>query len=121
LLLIPCFGVLYLIALWKPGADGVWQHWSGERCRTDLGTEKPALLRVRGVEKIFYALYFSVLSSIHIGWRELDAGSWICRIQPGEYVLRASGWVRTVAGIQSLISIYLIAIWALTYFGRPFG
>jgi uncharacterized protein YjbI with pentapeptide repeats len=121
LLLIPCFGVLYLIALWKPGADGVWQHWSSERCRTDLGTEKPALLRVRGVEKIFYALYFSLLSSLRVGWRELDAGSWICRIQPGEYALRASGWVRTVAGIQSLISIYLIAIWALTYFGRPFG
>jgi hypothetical protein len=28
--------------------------------------------------------------------------------------------VRVVAGIQSLLSIYLIAIWVVTYFGRPF-
>lgn len=32
----------------------------------------------------------------------------------------ATGWARTVSGIQSLLSVYLLAIWALTYFGRPF-
>jgi hypothetical protein len=79
------------------------------------------LLRIRGVSAIFYAFYFSLLSSLHVGWRERNAGNWICRIQSQEYALRASGWVRTVAGIQSLVSVYLIAIWALTYFGRPFG
>jgi len=25
-----------------------------------------------------------------------------------------------VSGIQSLLSVYLLAIWLLTYFGRPF-
>jgi hypothetical protein len=35
-------------------------------------------------------------------------------------VLRATGWVRFVAGLQSLLSIYLLALWVLTYFGRPF-
>jgi hypothetical protein len=35
-------------------------------------------------------------------------------------MLRATGWVRTVAGIQSLLSVYLLALWVLTYFGRPF-
>ena len=34
--------------------------------------------------------------------------------------LRAKGWVRVVSGVQSLISVYLIAMWVLTYFGRPF-
>jgi hypothetical protein len=29
-------------------------------------------------------------------------------------------WVRTVSGIQSLLSMYLLAMWALTYFGRLF-
>jgi hypothetical protein len=42
------------------------------------------------------------------------------RVQSREYVLRATGWVRTVAGIQSLLSVYLLALWVLTYFGRPF-
>jgi len=42
------------------------------------------------------------------------------RLQPLEYMLRATGWVRVVSGIQSLLSVYLLALWALTYFGRPF-
>ncbi len=41
-------------------------------------------------------------------------------MQPREYTLRAKGWVRVVSGVQSLFSVYLIAMWALTYFGRPF-
>jgi hypothetical protein len=47
-------------------------------------------------------------------------GNWISRLQKNEYTLRATGWVRTVAGLQSLLSIYLLALWVLTYFGRPF-
>jgi hypothetical protein len=42
------------------------------------------------------------------------------RIHPGKYTLRATGWVKVVSGVQSLVSVYLLAIWALTYFGRPF-
>ena len=66
------------------------------------------------------ALYFSLLSAFHLGWRELNVGTWITRLQPREYTLRATGWVRTVSGVQSLLSVYLLALWVLTYFGRPF-
>jgi hypothetical protein len=52
-----------------------------------------------------------------MGWRELNVGTWMTRLQPREYNIRATGWVRTVSGIQSLMSVYLLA---LTYFGRPF-
>jgi hypothetical protein len=34
--------------------------------------------------------------------------------------MRSLGWVRVIAGMQSLLSLYLLAIWLLTYFGRPF-
>ena len=64
--------------------------------------------------------YFSLLSAFSLGWRELNVGNWITRIQKREYTLRATGWVRTVAGLQSLLSVYLLALWVLTYFGRPF-
>ena len=67
-----------------------------------------------------WSLYFSLLSAVHIGWRDLNVGNWIARMQPKEFTLRATGWVRVVSGIQSLIGVYLIALWALTYFGRPF-
>ncbi len=118
--LVPFFAIPYLLAIRKPNDDGIWQVWSSERMRDDLGTQKPALLKKTGLTSFGYALYFSLLSAFHIGWRDLNVGNWIARIQPREYTLRASGWVRTVSGIQSLISVYLLAMWALTYFGRPF-
>ncbi len=46
-------------------------------------------------------------------------GSWIGRMQTREYALRATGWVRVVSGVQSLTSVYLLALWTLVYFVRP--
>jgi hypothetical protein len=69
---------------------------------------------------VLNGVYFSLLSAFHIGWRELNLGNWITRLQPLEFLLKPRGWVRTVSGLQSLISVLLLALWALTYFGRPF-
>jgi hypothetical protein len=69
---------------------------------------------------LMYGAYFSVLSAFHLGWRDFNIGTWIARMQAFEYTLRATGWVRFLSGLQSLLSVYLLAIWALTYFGRPF-
>ena len=66
-------------------------------------------------------LQFSLLSAFHLGFRELNIGNWLARVQAREYGLQAVGWVRVVAGLQSLLSVYLLALWALTYFSRPFG
>ncbi len=66
------------------------------------------------------ALYFSLLSAFHIGWREINVGSWMSRIQAKPYSLQATGWLRRLSGLQSIISVYLLAIAVLTYFGRPF-
>lgn len=74
----------------------------------------------RGLRGLRLAFYFSLLSAFNIGWRELNVGTWITRIQKREYNLRATGWVRMLSGIQALLSVYLLALWALTYFGRPF-
>jgi hypothetical protein len=41
-----------------------------------------------------------VVSAFLIGWRDLNVGSWIARMQPREYALRAKGWVRVVSGVQ---------------------
>ena len=120
LIFIPVFAVPYVVALRIDGKDGIWQKWSDERVRDDLGCAKPTRLQVGWSKAIGFGIYFSALSAFHIGWQDLKIGNWIARIQPREYTLRASGWVRTISGIQSLISVYLVAIWALTYFGRPF-
>jgi hypothetical protein len=47
-------------------------------------------------------------------------GRWIERIKREETTLKATGWLRTLSGFQSLMSVYLLALWLLTYFGRPF-
>ncbi len=74
----------------------------------------------RGLRQVRLAFYFSLLSAFNLGWRELNVGNWISRIQKNEYTLQATGWPRTVAGLQSLLSVYMLALWVLTYFGRPF-
>jgi hypothetical protein len=66
------------------------------------------------------ALYFSLLSAFNIGWRKINSQSLITRLQRRDYTLRATGWARSLAGIQSLLSIFLLALWVLTTFGHPF-
>ena len=66
------------------------------------------------------SIYLSFLSAFHIGWREFNVGTWITRLQPREYILRAKGWVRSLSGLQALISVYLLALAVLSYFGCPF-
>lgn len=121
------FGGIVLFALfytavffrtWKRA--GIWRVWHGERILDKDRSNDPELLRASAWKALAWALYFSCLSAFHIGWKDFNVGSWIARVQPREYALRATGWARSVAGIQSLLSVYLLAIWALTYFGRPF-
>ena len=117
---IPLFSVPYALSLSTRGVNGIWRKWLPDRIRTDLGSDEPIRLRVGILEALGTALQFSILSAFSIGWREINVGNWIERLQGKEYKLYATGWVRTVSGVQSLISVYLLALWALTYFGSPF-
>ena len=119
--LLGVFSVPYMFALSLDSKIfGIWRVWSDERILEQFGSNKPERLKPARWRILFWALYFSILSAFHFGWKDLNVGSWIARIQRREYTLRATGWVRVVSGLQSLTSVYLLAIWALTYFGRPF-
>ncbi len=74
----------------------------------------------RVISTLFTGLYFSILSAFHIGWRDMNVGSWISRMQFHEYNLRGKGFVRFLSGLQSLTSVYLWSLALLTYFGSPF-
>jgi uncharacterized protein YjbI with pentapeptide repeats len=118
--LIFVFWLPYLIALRRRGDAGIWKVWPKDRI-----VEDPAQVNARqapsGIRRLCVALYFSVLSAFNIGWKEINVGSWIQRLQPEEFVLKPTGWVRSVAGIQSLLSVYLVALWAITFFSGPIG
>jgi uncharacterized protein YjbI with pentapeptide repeats len=75
---------------------------------------------VRAMRLWVVAFSFSVTSAFAIGWHDLNFGTWIAQMWTREYRIRPTGWVRTVSGIQSLVSVYLLALWILTYFGQPF-
>jgi hypothetical protein len=113
-------------------SGSIYRIWSSDRVETvwDAEHQNEEILMRNSVKierlvggwwfALRYAFYFSLLSAFSIGWRDLNVGAWISRVQTREYALRATGWVRFVSGLQSLLSVYLLAIWALTYFGRPF-
>lgn len=67
------------------------------------------------------ALWFSTVTAFNIGFRDVAAGRWLRLLTSREYEVRARGWVRVLSGVQSLCSMALLALWLLTYFGRPFG
>jgi len=77
-------------------------------------------LHKQGFAAVGWAAYFSLLSAFQIGFREFSVGTWLSRAQPRNFSLESVGWIRTVSGLQSLLSVYLLAMWLLTYFGRPF-
>jgi uncharacterized protein YjbI with pentapeptide repeats len=66
------------------------------------------------------AMYFSLISAFNIGYQELNIGAWLKMLTKREYNLTAVGWARTAAGVQSLLSVYMLALWVLTFFGHPF-
>lgn len=115
--------------------SGIWAVWPEDRLLKEIGgapekitLKHPRPSRVSESNTVGYriilawgtGLYFSLVSTFHIGGQYLNVGNWITRAQPNEYILKATGWARFVSGMQSIFSVFLIALWALTYFGRPF-
>lgn len=113
------FALPYYLSMRCLAKSKIWRVLSKERLGGD-GAQVIERLQVRGWERVRYAFQFSVYSAFQLGWRDLNVGSWLSRLQSQEYLLRGSGWVRTLSGIQGLLSVYLLAMWALTQFGRLF-
>ena len=120
-LLIPIFALAYIFPIRGNDSDsGIYQIWHTERIPKYIGTDQPQRLQGKGWASVGWALYFSLIVACRIGWRDLNLGTWISHLQRREYILKPTGWVRSVAGVQSVLSVYLLALWVLTYFGRPF-
>lgn len=108
-------------------AAGIYRVWPADRIKSHFrgrvkitGEVIVERLNGRGLQALGRAAQFSLVSAFHIGWRDINVGTWISKIQTEDYTLRATGWVRVISGLQSLISVYLLALWVLSYFGRPF-
>jgi uncharacterized protein YjbI with pentapeptide repeats len=118
LISVVVFSPIYFVVLWRRDSrSGIWRDWSPDRPLSRRRQSRFERLRAdRWWEAVLWALYFSLLSGFHFGWRGLSFGNWIARLQWDEYLLRGTGWIRTVSGLQSIIAFYLLALWVLTYF-----
>jgi uncharacterized protein YjbI with pentapeptide repeats len=134
-LIVVLGGILTLVYMWpilhSPGnsmkAGGIYQVFPADRMaetQDDLTAEKePKWVRVETRDRwraFRSAAYFSLISAVNIGFEQFTPGDWVRRLQAQNYSLEASGWVRVVAGTQALLSVFLLAMFVLTYFGRPF-
>jgi uncharacterized protein YjbI with pentapeptide repeats len=134
-----CFALFYVYGQQtRSSRNGIWIAWDKDRIldqgeadqkmrlvdgfpRSSFsGTQMGKMVHALGLNIVGLALWFSLMSATQIGYGALNLGVWFSRMQPREYTLRATGWVRVVSGLQSLVSVYLIALWLLTYFVRPF-
>lgn len=67
------------------------------------------------------AAFFGLVNGFNIGFKDADIGRWLRLLPAREFEFRAVGWSRTLAGIQALLTLYLLTIWVLCFFGHPFG
>lgn len=97
--------------MWSPSSRVASQKGWFRRLRNWLRFEGRSLSAM---------MFFSLVNAFNLGYREFSIGQWLRMLTKRQYDVKATGWVRSLAGIQSLVSIYLFALWILTYFGRPF-
>jgi uncharacterized protein YjbI with pentapeptide repeats len=130
------FSIGYAVFMHWPGPSGIYfigsRTWRGKSNSQGIQI-RPRAIRASKWWKLPYvwlrrewrvlraAMFFSLMSAFNIGFRDINFGRWLRLLTKREYDLKAVGWARTVSGFQSLLSVYLIALWVLTYFGRPFG
>jgi len=69
---------------------------------------------------IWWALFFSAISAFNIGFRDVNFGRWLRLLTRRDFDLQPYGWVRVISGVQALISVYLVALWILSFVGTPF-
>lgn len=142
---IPCT-FIYLLALHlHQGTSGLYLLYSGKNFNTgdDHIRERKLYcspsLKLKGYRSIIRlirlewrafktASFFSFmrvfraldLVSEAIGLRKINIGRWIRMIQPRPFDIKARGLPWVVSGIQSGLSLCLIALWLLSQFGNFF-
>lgn len=121
--------ITYAVFIHAPGKSGIYivRHvGNGEPVEEQIvpgPSTKPLRLWqfVYSEARIFFwAGFFCLMSAFNVGFKDIDFGRWLRLLPRTEYDLKAKGWARSVAGVQALLSIYLLALWVLTYFGHPF-
>jgi len=68
----------------------------------------------------FWAIAFSAISTFSFGFRRFGFAQGLLRLAQRNIELEPYGLVRFFSGLQSLVSAYLILLWAANLFATPF-
>lgn len=119
-LMIPLFSSLYIYSLFEAARGRTKGIWLKFRPIDDNAAKlyTPVLLSNRNANPYLIGIWFSILSAFRIGWRDISVGEWIARLQTADYSFHSDGWVRTVSGLQSLLSVYLLTLVVASYLSR---
>ena len=131
------FAVIFFLFMHHPGPSGLYLAMA-EGIVLDEGTIKDAPqvqsaslgAALRGGQLMQWlkselrlfriAMFFGLMNGFNIGFRDADIGRWLRLLPAREFEFRAVGWSRTFAGIQALLTLYLLSVWLLCFLGHPF-
>lgn len=129
------FAVIYDLFIHFPGRSGIFLVKNRVRKNAELTSAmriRPRVITPTSQWKYLWrwflsewrvlriSLFFSATRALHLGYGDLDLGRWLQMLTKREYEIKPKHWSRSFAGLQSLISLYLIVMWLLTEFGNPF-
>jgi len=104
----------------------VWNHTPGPRWFGEPGMRWLERVvgsprkRARWEWKLYWTtLLFTVTNVLNLGVQGLDPGRWVRMMHPRSFDLEARGTIRTIAGVQSVLSFALLALAVLSYLGHP--
>ncbi len=120
LALVGLFGSVYLLPLYRPSRrfGEIWRITPRDQFgRFSDGVFKEPLRATRPREALL-AYWFSFLSAVNIGGRIFNLDDLFINCQPYEFHLRGTGWVRTLSGLQALVTLYMILLTLLIYFEK---
>jgi len=117
---IGLFGLLYIIPLCLPSQRfgeilRITPSNRFFRFSKDTVTER---LKADSPWDISIAFWFSTLAALNIGGRIFNLDDLLINCQRHEYYLRGTGWVRTISGLQAVVSVYLVLLALLVFFEK---
>lgn len=56
------------------------------------------------------------LSATYFGTKFFSVQTLFRRLQKEDYIVEPTKWLRRISGVQSILSVYLLGLFAITYF-----
>lgn len=115
--LVFIFGFIYLIPLRYPSSrfGQIWKVTPLDHSKEAGGAMREELLTAGRWQNYVLVFWFSFLSAFNIGSKIFNVDDLFTHCQPTEFHLRSTQWVRTISGIQALVSVYLLVLMLLVF------